>query len=44
MFGAVIHLFRVPVPLSMATVADISRRNYAFLLAVPFIVLAAAMI
>jgi DHA2 family multidrug resistance protein len=44
LFGVMIHLFRALTPLSMAAITDASRWNYAFLLAIPFVVLAAAMI
>lgn len=44
LFGVVIHLFRALVPLSMAAVTDASRWNYGFLIVVPLIVLAGAMI
>jgi len=44
LFGVVIHAFRALVPLAMAAVTDGVEWNYAFLLAVPFIVVASAMI
>ncbi len=43
-FGVVTNLFRAMIPLTMAAVTDTSSWNYAFLLAVPFIVLALAMV
>jgi len=43
LFGVVIHAFRALVPLAMAAVTGVEW-NYAFLLAVPFIVVASAMI
>jgi DHA2 family multidrug resistance protein len=43
-FGLVIQSFRAVVPLAMAAVTDAAEWNYAFLLAVPFIVIASAMI
>jgi DHA2 family multidrug resistance protein len=44
MFGVVIQTFRALMPVGMAAVTDASSWNYAFLLALPFILLAGGMI